>query len=98
MVPRPEEGHQGVVSLFFRRSYDGRLQEDVGGDAHRLDAVIPGRQVLCDGQLQLTLVLVPIQVLDRALAEGSLPDDDSPVTDEGSEGQFIGGLMVNLSF
>jgi hypothetical protein len=25
-------------------------------------------------------------------------DDDSPVTDEGSEGQFIGGLMVNLSF
>jgi outer membrane scaffolding protein for murein synthesis (MipA/OmpV family) len=25
-------------------------------------------------------------------------DNDSPVTDEGSEGQFIGGFMVNLSF
>ncbi len=25
-------------------------------------------------------------------------DDDSPVTDQGSEGQFLGGLMVNLHF
>jgi hypothetical protein len=85
------EQPQHVLVRGHLLGHEHPVELDVGGDAHRLDRDVVGREVLRDGELQLGAVVVVEQHLHRALAVGLLADDHAAVEVLDRAGDDLGG-------